>query len=116
MSKLLMIFLSVFISSLGQIILKFGAIRFESIYNSKNTLLKMFNTPTLIGLSLYGLSAFLWMIVLRKADLSYAYPMVSFGYILIYVASYFLFNESINLTRIIGLAVIIIGIIILSKS
>jgi multidrug transporter EmrE-like cation transporter len=111
-----MILLSVFISTLGQIFLKLGATSEKSIFQTDIGLLKMFNITSIFGLFLYAVSALLWMVVLKKVELSYAYPMVSLGYVFVFIASYFLFGEAINMTRIAGLVVIIIGIIILSRS
>jgi multidrug transporter EmrE-like cation transporter len=111
-----MILVSVLISTLGQIFLKLGANNPKSLFPTDIAFLKMFNLTSIFGLFLYGISALLWMIVLKKVDLSYAYPMVSLGYVLIFIASYYLFGEAINLTRVMGLVVIVIGIIILSRS
>ncbi|MDH4121423.1 MAG: EamA family transporter [Deltaproteobacteria bacterium] len=65
------------------------------------------------------LSAFLaslcWMMVLTKFQLSYAYPFMSASFILVLFLSMFLFHESLNFHKLIGLSFIIIGLIISSK-
>ncbi len=41
------------------------------------------------GIISYGVSFLLWIKVLSKVELSYAYPMVSLGYVLVMIFSYF---------------------------
>lgn len=114
MNKFILILLSVTLSSIGQVMLKYGAIK--SNESTAMNLLKYLNFSNLMGLTLYGLSALLWMVILRKVDLSYAYPMVSLGYILVFIFSYYIFGEPISTTRIVGLAIILLGIVVISRS
>jgi multidrug transporter EmrE-like cation transporter len=53
---------------------------------------------------------------LKKVELSYAYPMVSLGYILVFIASYFIFHEPINWLRMGGMLFIIAGITLVARS
>ncbi|MCQ6531113.1 SMR family transporter [Bacillus mycoides] len=114
MQQFFMIILSVGMGVVGQILLKYGAIK------SQNTeavgIMNFINLPNFFGLAFYGLSALLWMIVLRKVDLSYAYPMVSFGYVFVIIASALLFGETINLMKIAGMIFIVVGILFIAKS
>ncbi|MBC2425350.1 SMR family transporter, partial [Clostridium beijerinckii] len=64
----------------------------------------------------YGLSFLLWIKVLSKVELSYAYPMVSLGYVLVMLFSYFIFKENITPLRILGIAFIILGVILVARS
>jgi multidrug transporter EmrE-like cation transporter len=112
LQNLLLILFSVFLSSLGQIVLKLGAIKSLP----QEGLAQYLNVYNIAGLGLYGFSAIAWMLVLRKVELSYAYPMVALGYVLVVVASYFFFGETINSNRLIGLALIIGGILFISRS
>jgi multidrug transporter EmrE-like cation transporter len=112
--NILFILLSVFLSSVGQIVLKYGAVKTESANHS--LLISLINPTNIIGLALYGLSAVVWMLVLKRVELSYAYPMVSLGYVLVFIASYYLFGESLNFNRIIGLVLIMAGIFFVSRS
>lgn len=54
--------------------------------------------------------------MLRKVDLSYAYPMVSFGYVFVIIASALLFGETINFMKITGMVCIVAGILFIAKS
>lgn len=64
----------------------------------------------------YAVSILLWMSVLSKVEVSYAYPFLSVGYVLSAVAGYAFFNENISPIRIIGIVVICIGVILISRS
>jgi undecaprenyl phosphate-alpha-L-ara4N flippase subunit ArnE len=74
---------------------------------------------TNIPFALSGISALsaisIWVYVLKKFDFSLAYPMVSISYVFGLLAAYFIFQETIVWTRWAGVAVIIIGVILLAQ-
>jgi drug/metabolite transporter (DMT)-like permease len=71
-------------------------------------------------LNLWIISAFVaaffaslcWMAAMTKFDLSYAYPFMSLSFVLVLIFSATLFNEPVNLPKIIGIICIVGGIII----
>jgi spermidine export protein MdtJ len=67
----------------------------------------------LLSILAYGIGFGLYAISLSKLELSRAYPVSSIAAIvLITVLSMLLFNESLSVIKIIGLAVCIVGIIL----
>jgi multidrug transporter EmrE-like cation transporter len=70
----------------------------------------------ILGIFLYGISAFFWIGALSKSELSFAYPFLSIGYVLILFISWRLFGESINIFRLIGVFLIIGGMFFLMRS
>lgn len=64
----------------------------------------------------YAISILLWMAVLSKVEVSFAYPFLSVGYIVAAIAGYMFFNESLSITRIVGIIVICVGVILISRS
>jgi len=114
MKDLLLIIISVSIGAVGQIAFKYGAV--QMVQNPGVTLLEKIKWPIVLGLFLYGVSTILWIMALKKVDLSYAYPMVSLGYVFVFIASYFMFNESVNGLRIGGALLIMAGIVLVAKS
>jgi len=114
MKDLLLLIISVSIGAVGQIAFKYGAM--QMVEHPGVTLLEKIKWPIVLGLFLYGISTILWIIALKKVELSYAYPMVSLAYIFIFIASYFLFNEPISWLRIGGAVLILTGIILVAKS
>lgn len=64
----------------------------------------------------YAISIILWMSVLSKVEVSYAYPFLSIGYVVASIAGYFFFAESLTPIRIVGILVICIGVFLISRS
>lgn len=114
MKDLLMLFISVAIGAVGQIAFKFGAM--QMVENPGVTLLEKIKLPIVLGLFLYGISTIIWIMALKKVELSYAYPMVSLGYIFVFIASYFIFHEPLNWLRVGGMLFILAGIALIAKS
>ena len=78
---------------------------------------KMFTNPYVVGgLGFFGLNAFLWLIVLSREKLSFAYPMVAFAYVVTILLSKYVLHEDVPPLRWAGLGVIIIGILLIAKS
>lgn len=116
MNNILLIITSIVMGAVGQILLKVGASRLDNVTMTISGLLNIArNYYILIGLVLFGSSFLLWVKVLTKNDLSYVYPMVSLSYVIIILASKFLFNEPFTTNKIIGVAAIISGVFIINK-
>ncbi|MCR1933975.1 SMR family transporter [Clostridium tepidum] len=115
-----LILTSVFLGALGQILVKYGAVNltlnFSPTHLLSSILAILKNLPVMAGIISYGVSFLLWIKVLSKVELSYAYPMVSLGYVLIMIFSYFFFKENITPIRILGVAFIMIGVILVARS
>ena len=63
------------------------------------------------GLIAYALSTVCWLAILSKVDLSFAYPMISIGYVAVLLMGAFVFGEEVTLLRWLGVLLIGIGII-----
>ncbi|WP_255253027.1 EamA family transporter [Brevibacillus laterosporus] len=74
------------------------------------------NIPIMVGLGLYGISAFVWIAAIEKVQLSYAYPMAALGYVLVALLSMWIFQEPLSGVRLLGLAIIVVGVIVISRS
>lgn len=70
----------------------------------------------IVGLGLYGLGALLMILALRYGELSVLHPMMSVGYVLSLFLGVAVLDEEITVTKIAGVAVIIVGLIFLSSS
>lgn len=75
----------------------------------------VFNYYIVSGIIGFGLSLLLWLVVLSRTSVSYAYPFVSVGYVLITVLGYFFLSEPVSITRIVGLAIIITGLFVFAR-
>lgn len=63
------------------------------------------------GLVCYALSTVCWLAILSKVDLSFAYPMISIGYVAVLLMGAFVFGEDVTLLRWLGVLLIGIGIV-----
>jgi multidrug transporter EmrE-like cation transporter len=70
----------------------------------------------LLGLGSYVVSVAIWLLVLARVEVSYAYPFLSVGYVVVALMGYYIFQENLSWMRAIGIAVIIVGVILLSRS
>jgi len=74
------------------------------------------NWPILGGLSCYVVSVVVWILALSRVEVSIAYPMLSIGYVVNAGLAWFLFGEAVGPQRLAGIAVIIVGVIIVARS
>lgn len=117
-----MIIISILLSSAAQLLLKYGASSpsiQKAIYSHSilNLFYAMISTPQIIlGLICFGVSLILWIVILSRTDVSYAYPFVALGICLTILAGWFFFNESLSLLRIIGVAIVVAGVITVANS
>lgn len=106
----------------GQVVLKAGvsSSALGSVLASGNTLLflgRALTSPVVIGgLVLYGASAALWLVVLARADLSYALPLVSLGFIFSTIYAHYALHETFGLLRVAGIVFITIGVTCVARS
>ncbi len=79
--------------------------------------LKAFLSPyILLGLGCYVTGFLIWLIVLAKAEVSYAYPLISLGYVLTAVMGWWLLGENVTWLRLSGILVTCLGVFIISQS
>ena len=105
----------------GQASLKHGLIKSGGISSESMTMLSAWATVlsqpyVLIGFGLYGAASMLWLRVLTELELSRAYPLVSLSYAFSLVAGKWLFHDDLNVTRIVGVVLIIVGASVVSRS
>ena len=74
------------------------------------------NFYILLGLGSYVISVAIWLLVLARVEVSYAYPFLSVGYVVVTLMGYFVFQESLSWIRVVGISIIIVGVILLARS
>jgi len=70
----------------------------------------------LAGLVCYVVSVVVWMLVLSRVEVSYAYPLLSIGYIVTAFAGRIFFDEAFGMTRWAGIVVICLGVWLITRS
>ena len=79
-------------------------------------LLTLLRPGVLGGLVLYGISTLLWLMALKRLELSLAYPFVAVGIVLTSAAGSILFQETLSATRVGGIALICLGVSLVGLS
>ena len=118
---MVLILSSILLSSTAQIILKLGmsnasvttAIQSESTLSIFQSIVT--NLYVLGGLTLYFASAAVWLFVLAKVDVSFAYPFVGLGFIATMLLAFFINGEVLSTTKIVGTLCIAIGVAIVAQ-
>lgn len=115
------ILISILFNVFGQFFIKTGVDKISPIHITQNKFIIdiihiIFYPSIFAGLFLYAVGSVFWIFALSKTNLSYAYPMLSLGYILVLILSGVILKENISLTKIAGVFVIVLGIILVSKS
>lgn len=116
-----LILLSVALAALAQLTLKHGMNQVTAasgeLQLSAGSLRGVATTPAVWGgLLLFGLSAFVWLAVLSRASLSFAYPFASLSYVLILLADRFVLHEEIPPLRWAGVFFIMAGIVLVAQT
>jgi len=116
-----LILTGVLLNAIAQILLKKGMLSigyFEFHFENFFPIIKKVtnNLYILSGLTSYVISVMIWLLVLARVEVSYAYPFLSVGYVVVTVMGYFIFQENLSWMRGIGIAVIIVGVLLLSRS
>jgi multidrug transporter EmrE-like cation transporter len=114
--------LCVALTSGAQIALKVGVsgVRMQTLAGSASArgfLLQALLAPmVLLGLTLYVVSTVLWLLVLAKLDVSFAYPFVSLGFVFTALYAFLVLNEPMAAYRVIGIALIVAGVAFVARS
>jgi|UPI000684E999 drug/metabolite transporter (DMT)-like permease len=61
--------------------------------------------------SSFAIATVLWVAAIRQADISYAYPMLGAGYVIVTLLAHFLLGERISTFRWVSILVITAGVV-----
>lgn len=64
----------------------------------------------------YVISVVVWILALSRVQVSIAYPMLSLGYVAVAFATWAFMGEALTATKLTGIGVIILGVIILFRA
>ncbi len=122
MSFILLIIIYAAVSATGLTLLKTSFTETSVHWSSFTNLLHdisplMHNYKFIVGIVLYLAGFLLWLKILIERPLSYAFPIASGAlYVSIVFAAYLFIGESISYVRLIGIALIISGIILVGRT
>src|SRR5688500_12837776 len=106
----LLILGAVAFSAMGQLLLKSGAQHLAGLGRLEFLLAAARDMHVLAGLAAWAASTLCWLYVLRVAPLSRAYGLTSLTYVLIPLASVYVFGEQVRRLHGVGTVLIILGV------
>lgn len=109
-----LVLINVLFLTTGQILWKLS-VRGVVNYNFSTVLGVLFSPYFLFGGVLYVFATLIWIFLLSKMPLSTLYPLQSLAYVFGLLAGHFVFNEFISVQKIIGVAIILIGVYFIAK-
>lgn len=118
--NIILILVSVILNCSAQILMRKGMLVNGEVKGMENLIAAIPHMLTNLylwgAMICYAVSIVIWMVVLSKVEVSYAYPFLSIGYVLSAVVGYFWFAESITPIRVVGIIVICVGVVLISRS
>jgi multidrug transporter EmrE-like cation transporter len=95
----------------AQVLMKTGANQL-----SGSSPIDILTNPLLFaGYCLYGLSTVLFILALRDGALSILYPVIALTYVWVTILSVWIFHEVINVWKVAGIGVIVMGVAVLGQ-
>jgi drug/metabolite transporter (DMT)-like permease len=100
----------------GQILFKLSAQYLVVEKGPISLLASLLTWQFILALVFYSLGTFFWVILLKYVPLSRAYPFVALSFVLLPVASYFLFGEVLSARYFVGLAFFMTGLFLVATT
>jgi multidrug transporter EmrE-like cation transporter len=108
----MLIVVCTFLGAAAQILMKLGADHTKA----HPGLMGMITNPVLIaGYALYGVVTVLIVVAFKDGELSVLYPILSLSYLWVAALSFFIFHDTLNAYKLIGVTVIICGVTVLGR-
>lgn len=75
----------------------------------------MQNAWVVSGLLLYMLGAVVWLLVLARVELSFAYPFVGIGFIVTMAFGWWFLGDALGVQRVVGTLLIATGVVLVAR-
>lgn len=94
-----------------------GEVRWTGLRGALGTVFKVLRTPSIpLAVGFMALFFFTWLALLSRADLSLILPMTALTYLLNGLAAKPVLNESVSKQRWLGIAIISLGVVLVTMS
>ena len=118
-SVIFLIFLTDICDTISQLLLKSSInaldLHIDTVRKVVRLVTRLIKTPrVLIGFIFSVVSLLIWIFVLTKSDLNFAFSIDSMRYILIALASVLILKEKINTARWLGIFAVVCGIVMVA--
>lgn len=114
MKTLLLCLMNTGLMVVGQILFKIGSKGKE--INSLLDMIELIFTPLILcALCVYAGATALWLYILSRTPISYAYPIQALAFPIVLLLSAFIFHEEISFARWLGVFIIVIGVVVSTR-
>jgi multidrug transporter EmrE-like cation transporter len=96
----------------GQVLFKFAAQDIAG-HRGEWALISMLSPWLAAALAVYGASTILWVWILMHVPISKAYPFALLAMALVPLAGYWLFSEALSVQYAVGLALVMLGLVLI---
>ena len=116
-----LVLISVAAMTAAQLLLKKGLLVVghfpENLGEAPHFFVKAYTNPYVIAaVFLTIVTAMAWLLAVSKAELSHIYPFMALSYVLVAVFAWWIFREDVSALRWLGIGVVCLGVILISRS
>lgn len=114
------VLLTILLTVYGQIVIKWQVLKVGSLPQETADkilfMLQLLLNPWIVSaLAAAFLASFFWMAAMTKLQLSHAYPFMGLTFVVVMLASGFFFHEPITTLKVVGVALIVLGLTVASQ-
>ena len=116
----LMVFSTILLTVCAQFLVKWQAVSAGSLPASwpdrMSFVVKLLLNPWIISAYVMAiLASITWMLAMTRLEISHAYPMTALTFVFVVIGGGLLFAEPLTLAKMVGLALIVLGIVVGSQ-
>jgi len=117
-----LVLVSVLLSSIAQIVLKEGMssvgvqLAGAQGVNMRMAVAIALNLKVLCGLMIYFASAAVWLLVLARVPVGFAYPFVGLGFVVTMLLAWLIRGEIPSMSQVIGTLTICLGVVVMARA
>lgn len=120
MTMIPFILFTVLTNAAAQLLLKQGMLSLGAFEGAPTLLHKLFAVALspwiMLGMFTFVISMASHLYVLSKVELSFAYPFLSLAYVVVAVSAWLIFGENLSTIRVLGIALICVGTVLIAQS
>jgi drug/metabolite transporter (DMT)-like permease len=116
-----LVLISVAAMTAAQLLLKKGLLVVghfpQNLGEAPHFFVKAYTNPYIIAAVFLTIgTAMAWLLAVSKAELSHIYPFMALSYVLVAVFAWWIFREDVSALRWLGIGVVCLGVILISRS
>lgn len=115
-----MVGLTILLTTYGQLVIKWQVMKpveapFEALSGWPPLLLLLLRPWVISALAAAFLASLCWMVAMSRLELSKAYPFMALNFLLVGALAVPLFGESLTRGKLVGISLVILGLVVVSR-